>query len=96
MSEETVPWDPNMEMEIVSSSECGGAAPGVAPYADTPNISDVMSIRDAAREAIQDIIRTITRDLVGSRSVSPTNELILALVDYPAINAYMKEMGRKI
>ena len=96
MSEEyATVWDPGGAVPA-GSSESGGAPPDVPPNADAPDISDVMSIRDAAREAAQDIIRTITRDLVGSRSVSPTNELILALVDLPAINAYMKEMGRKI
>ena len=92
MSEETV--EAPMETEV-GSSEGGGASP-IAAGTYAPEIPDIMSIRNLACEAAQDIIRTITRDLVGSRSVSPTNELILALVDYPAMNAYMKEMGRKI
>ena len=77
------------------TGEGEGAAPGTPPSADVPEIPSVTSIIGEAQKAAHSIIDIIIRDLVGSRSVSPTNELILALVDYPAMNAYMREMGRK-
>ena len=86
-------YDPTAEE---GTGEGGGAAPRTPPSAESPDIPDIASIIGEAREAAHNVITSITRDLVGSRSVSPTNELILALVDLPAINTYMKEMGRKI